>query len=127
MVSFVLNSLNVKTDEIAFSFVTDKRMRQLHQDLFNDPAPTDCITCPLDPPGSVAHPHHVLGEAFICPKTALCYATAHQIDPLEEIERYIIHCILHLVGYEDKTARGRSVMKRKEQALLNTWKQTHSL
>lgn len=95
-------------------------MRQLHSDLFDDPSPTDCITCPLDSPKAPAHPHHVLGEAFICPKTALDYAMTHSIDPWEEVTRYIIHCILHLVGYEDKTVRGRSLMRRKENALLKS-------
>jgi probable rRNA maturation factor len=113
----LLEELHIQTDELHFHFVTDKALRQLHATFFNDPSSTDCITFPLDPVGETL-PYHALGEAFICPKTALLYAKQHKIDPYEELYRYIVHCLLHLMGYEDTEPAARSKMKKKEGSCL---------
>jgi probable rRNA maturation factor len=112
-VSFLLKELKISTDEVIFHFVSEKKISSLHKKFFNDPSPTDCITFPIDPPGEKNIGFHLLGEAFICPKTAMKYA-----DPQREIFRYIIHCILHLIGYEDVQVDERRRMKRKEHLLL---------
>jgi probable rRNA maturation factor len=116
-VSFLLKELKVVTDEVIFHFVSEKKISSLHEEFFNDTTPTDCITFPMDPQGERTG-YHVLGEAFICPKTALSYAKLHGTDPREELYRYVIHCILHLIGYDDMEASGRARMKRKERTLL---------
>jgi probable rRNA maturation factor len=116
-VSFLLKKLEIDTDEIIFHFVSEKKICSLHTEFFNDPTPTDCITFPIDSPGEKAS-WHILGEAFICPKTALTYSKHHRTDPLEELYRYVVHCILHLIGYDDLQASERARMKRKERTLL---------
>ena len=117
-VSFLLKKLKIDTDEIIFHFVSEKKICSLHDKFFNDPTPTDCISFPIDSQNTQVS-YHVLGEAFICPKTALNYAKRHRIGPLEELYRYVIHCILHFIGYEDMEARERARMKRKERTLLS--------
>lgn len=118
VVSFLLNDLKISTDEIIVHFVNEGRISQLHADYFNDPTPTDCITFPLDPPQNKGNSYHVLGEAFICPKTALTYSKRLGIDAYEELYRYVVHCILHLIGYDDIQPSARTKMKRKERACL---------
>lgn len=118
-ISFLLKELKVSTDEVSFYFVSERKICQLHKEFFNDPTSTDCITFPLDPPDEKKEAYHVLGEAFICPLTALTYAKLHKINPHEELYRYVIHCILHLIGYTDVDPKERAKMKRKEKACLN--------
>lgn len=117
-VSFLLNELKISTQEIVFHLVTEKQIGRIHKDFFNDPSPTDCITFPIDAVEEESTPHHLLGEAFICPKTALNYAKQHRLNPNTELYRYVIHCILHLIGYDDAQADERAKMKRKERACL---------
>lgn len=121
-VSFLIQDLNIETDEVILHFVTEAKICELHKDFFDDPSPTDCITFPLDPPGSKTGMPHVLGEAFICPKTAIAYAKQLKISPEEELLRYVVHCILHLIGYEDTEPSLRKKMKRKENACLQKLK-----
>lgn len=116
-VLFLLDTLSISTDEVAFYFVTEKKISELHLLFFDDPTPTDCITFPIDSFNSDASPH-VLGEVFVCPKTAILYAKSHQINVEEELLRYVIHGILHLIGYEDATKEKRAIMKRKENTYL---------
>ncbi len=118
VVSFLLKELKIATNEITLHFVSERKICLLHKDFFNDPSPTDCITFPLDSPSDKETPYHILGEAFICPKTAITYAKSIGIDPHEELYRYITHCILHLVGYTDILSSKRAKMKRKENACL---------
>lgn len=118
VVSFLLDQLKIATDEITFHFVTEKKISQLHGEFFNDPSKTDCITFPIDPPVKTKTGYHVLGEAFICPKVAIEYARKHSISPQEELLRYLIHTLLHLIGYTDEEPTARKKMKRKESHCL---------
>jgi probable rRNA maturation factor len=117
-VSFLLKELKISTDEIIIHFVSLQKICRIHEEYFNDPLPTDCITFPMDSHRDQTSSFHILGEAFICPKAALEYSKRHRIDPLEELYRYIVHCLLHLIGYDDIQAEERARMKRKERACL---------
>ncbi len=110
-IAFLLGELKFPSKEIVFHFVTQSKICRLHKEYFNDPSPTDCITFPLDSA-------HTLGEAFICPKVAIEYARAHNLDTQQEIWRYIIHCLLHIQGYTDSSPSHRKTMKRKENHYL---------
>ena len=117
-VSYLLKELKISTQEVIFHLVTEKQISLIHEDFFNDPSPTDCISFPIDAVEEGTTAHHLLGEAFICPKTALDYAKRHRLDPKTELYRYVVHCILHLIGYDDLQADERAKMKRKETACL---------
>jgi probable rRNA maturation factor len=117
-VSFLLADLKIVTDEVIIHFVTESKIRSLHKEYFNDPATTDCITFPIEPSKKKGESYHILGEAFICPRTALNYAKRHGVDPYEELYRYIVHCLLHLIGYNDLEPAERAKMKRKEKSCL---------
>lgn len=117
-ISFLLQELKVSTDEVSFHFVTQRKICELHKEFFDDPTPTDCITFPLDAPDDGSSDFHILGEAFICPKTAILYGKSHHIDPHKEIYRYVVHCLLHLIGYTDIDPQERAKMKRKESSCL---------
>lgn len=111
-------------DEVAIHFVTSDEISRLHQVYFNDPSPTDCISFPLH--GSdVDIGYHLLGEIFVCPETALSYAQKHGYDPFEECTLYIVHALLHLIGYEDTTPRVKAVMRRAEKKHMNHLKKCH--
>lgn len=112
-VSFLLKDLKVSTDEVIFHFVTQTEICKLHKKFFNDPSVTDCITFPMDPVGG-----ELLGECFICPKTAVEQAKEYGVTPREELYRYVVHCLLHLIGYDDIEPQDRTRMKRKERACL---------
>ncbi len=118
VVSFLFNALKISTDEIIIHFVSEAKICRLHKDYFNDPSSTDCITFPLDSPLHQKKTDRILGEAFICPKTALTYAKRLRIDPYEELYRYLVHCILHMIGYDDIHPNERAKMKRKERTCL---------
>lgn len=118
MISFLIQELKIKTNEVILHFVTESKICKLHSKYFNDPSVTDCITFPIDSYKDKKNQFHILGEVFICPKTAISYAKQHHIEPEVELYRYIIHCLLHLIGYDDISIDDRIRMKRKERNCL---------
>lgn len=95
----VLNEENCFCDEVSVTFVDTQRICDLHDEFFQDPSPTDCISFPMDLEED--DPYRVLGEVFVCPDTAIRYAAEHGGDPYEETTLYIVHGLLHLMGYDD--------------------------
>jgi probable rRNA maturation factor len=88
----------VLPDEIRVFFVSDARIRRIHRDFLAVDAATDVITF-----------HH--GEIFISVETAERHAQQFLTSLSEEIHLYIVHALLHLAGFEDKTRRGYKRMK----------------
>lgn len=87
--------------EISIHFVSKKEICDLHGQYFNDPSPTDCISFPLDEEEDEDNGYRILGDVFVCPEVAIEYAATHQTDPYEETSLYVVHGLLHLLGYDD--------------------------
>ncbi len=118
VVSFLFDTLKINCDEVALHFVTKHKISQTHKIYFNDPSPTDCISFPLDPPKSKRSGHTILGEIFICPKVAIEYGKKHGLNAYEEVTRYLVHGLLHLIGFDDIIPEERSKMQRKENRCM---------
>jgi len=111
IIKAILDFKSIACKECSFYFVTERAISDIHCRFFNDPSPTDCITFPLD--------EEILGEVFICPKTALAFIRNHGGCLSQEIALYIVHGILHLIGYKDKTSPQRKVMRQKEKECID--------
>lgn len=107
LVAFFLQEKKVDCKKVALYFVGQRKIGQLHADFFQDPTTTDCITFPLGD----GH----LGEIFICPQAAINYNPQR---PYEEVSLYILHSLLHLLGYEDIDKKKRAVMRKEEKRLM---------
>ena len=60
----------------------------------------------------------LLGDVVICVDAARRYASQHGSTILKEINLYLIHGILHLLGYDDQDAKNRRIMRQKEKEIL---------
>jgi probable rRNA maturation factor len=117
IIECVLSLEKAETDEVAIYFVSNRRMCQLHQQFFHDPSPTDCITFPMDQDAK-RDKYHFLGEIFICPKTALNYSHKKNKNPWEETTLYLVHGLLHLLGYDDLEKSARRKMRQQENTCM---------
>ncbi|MFV0339002.1 MAG: rRNA maturation RNase YbeY [Parachlamydiaceae bacterium] len=104
-------------DEAAVHFVSEKELCQLHEQFFNDPSPTDCITFPVDSEDTPGY--RFLGEVFVSPKAALEIVEASGGDPYEETTLYMIHGLLHLLGYNDIKKDDIVEMRKEESKIMN--------
>jgi len=44
------------------------------------------------------------------------------VDPLEELALYVIHGLLHLLGYDHQRPEEEKIMREKERVYLSQWK-----
>lgn len=109
----VLDHLQL-TAELGILFVGPKRMAQLNWQYLQHEGSTDVIT--FDHGSS---PKHLHGDIAICVADAVSQAAEFHTTWPEEITRYVIHGILHLLGYDDLTPTQRRAMKQVENRLLN--------
>lgn len=116
----VVLSEGLSFDEVTLHFVGKKKICQLHADFFDDPSFTDCISFPMDNSDNLGY--SVLGEVFICPEAAYRFVSKHGGDLYEEISLYVVHGLLHLLGYDDIKAKDIKIMRAKEHFHMNILK-----
>ncbi len=110
LVKEVLSFLKISYGEVSLYFVGEKKIGALHAQFFQDPTPTDCISFPID--------DDHLGEIFVCPAVALQYAKKRKRDPYRELALYIVHGLLHLIGYDDLETKAKEAMRKKEKSCM---------
>jgi probable rRNA maturation factor len=91
--------------EIGVVLLSDRRMAELHKRFLNETGPTDVITF-----------QH--GEVVISAETARRQARAFGTTLEEELSLYIVHGLLHLCGFDDRTPKGAAEMKRLQEKLV---------
>ncbi|NQV04742.1 MAG: rRNA maturation RNase YbeY, partial [Candidatus Omnitrophica bacterium] len=63
---------------------------------------------------------NVLGDVVVSAETARREARKRKVPIQKEICLYLVHGILHLLGYDDKKSIDRKRMRAKEKELLGT-------
>ena len=104
--------LELTAYELSVFFVNEKRMANLNIRYLNHEGPTDIITFDYSTPALVH------GELVICPAVATGHSEMYNATLGKELARYVIHGVLHLQGFDDKTPGARKKMKQKENSLL---------
>ncbi len=61
------------------------------------------------------------GDLFVSINRVKDNAKKYCVENDEELKRVIIHGILHLMGYKDKTKKGKALIKRKENKYLSCY------
>lgn len=109
----VMAEEDIKDYEISLAFVDNPTIHGINKRFLEHDEPTDVITFPYSS-GKV-----LVGELVIGVEVALEQARAggHEVDA--ELALYVIHGLLHLVGYDDKDAHDRKQMRVRERYHLN--------
>ena len=104
---------DIKDYEISLAFVDNPTIHGINKRFLEHDEPTDVITFPYSS-GKV-----LVGELVIGVEVALEQARVggHEVDA--ELALYVIHGLLHLVGYDDKDAHDRKQMRVRERYHLN--------
>ena len=107
---------NVNFDEASLYFVDTPKICELHAQFFDDPSPTDCISFPMDDADDEGY--RVMGDVFVCPATAMNYVLSNGGDTYQELTLYVIHGLLHLIGYDDLEEEDQLEMRKEEARFL---------
>jgi probable rRNA maturation factor len=112
-----LQLANKRYDEVSLHFIEEEEICKLHDEYFDDPSPTDCISFPIDDDTDFGY--LVLGDIFISPKAAIEFSSENNSNPYEELTLYLVHGLLHLLGKDDQTEAQRQEMRTLEKIYMD--------
>lgn len=113
--------LTVKTEKmvsetINIIFCSDDYILKINNEYLQHDYFTDIIT--FDYSENVNDIKHISGDLFISIDTVRLNADAYEVRFREELDRVMVHGILHLIGYNDKSVEQQKEMSSKEDYYL---------
>ena len=103
---------NKKVGDINYIFVDDETMLDINRRFIGHDYYTDHIGFDYSKDDSLS------GDIYISLDTVKSNAELYQVKPEEELRRIIIHGLLHLCGFRDKTDEERELMQQAEDKAL---------
>ena len=104
---------NKEIIKIEFFFSTDTYLNKLNKKHLNHNTLTDVIT--LD----YSTKKHIIGDIFISVDRITENSKHYQTTFKRELARVMIHGVLHLIGYKDKSIDEKIIMREKENEYLD--------
>ncbi len=101
-----------KCGDIAFVFCTDERILEVNKQYLQHDYYTDIITFDYSSQQVIA------GDVFISVDTVQSNALLFNVPFDHELHRILIHGVLHLCGFDDKTPELRFQMTERENQAL---------
>ena len=112
-VTGIIQQHNKKTGEINYVITSDKYLHQLNLKHLNHNTLTDIITFDYSDKKTIS------GDIFISLERVKENASELSVNQNDELHRVMIHGVLHLLGYKDKTKEQKKEMRAKEDESLS--------
>jgi probable rRNA maturation factor len=103
-----------KLKELTYIFCSDNYLLQINQQYLDHDTYTDIITFDNSGGNNI-----VTGDIFISIERIRENAAKFNVPEATELHRVIIHGVLHLLGYKDKSAPDKQKMTEKEDFYLS--------
>ncbi len=110
----VINHYSKKTGEVFFLFCSDEHLIQMNVQFLKHDTYTDIITFDSSEVSEI-----VSGEMYISIERVMENAGINGISFKEELNRVMVHGILHLIGYNDKSEAEMVEMRQQENFCLS--------
>ena len=114
-VALLREFIALKKFELGIHLVEPAEITRLNETYLGHAGSTDVITFNYLSRPSDSEVH---GEIFICVAEAVAQARRFDTTWSAEVVRYVVHGVLHLIGYDDLTQPVRRKMKREEDRLF---------
>ena len=123
VVAELLNTVAVSKgssiDKFFFYFVSAAKIQQVNNDHLKHDFVTDVITF------DYSDGKEISAEAYICPEQVFKNAKRYSQSIENETVRVLLHAVLHVLGYDDKTEESRQEMRKQEDRFLSVFNQKH--
>lgn len=102
-----------KLGELSYNFCTDEELLRVNIEHLNHDFYTDIITFELN------EDRLIIGDIYISIDRVKDNAKQNKTSYTNELMRVVIHGVLHLCGYKDKTKKDAALMREKEDYYLS--------
>ena len=110
----VAESENAKLTNLSYIFCSDDYLHKVNLEYLNHDTLTDVITFPYS-----EHPLPIESDIFISIDRCKANAETYNIKAINEVHRVMVHGLLHLLGFDDKSKKQKRVMSAKEDYYLS--------
>ena len=100
--------------QLEITLMSAEQLRELNRSWRKADYDTDVLSF------SLSEENALDGEIYVSLDFARTHCRTYGATYIEEVCRYIVHGMLHLLGYEDDTATGAQIMRRKEDQYLRS-------
>ena len=100
---------------VSLAILDDEQIRGFNRDFLGHDRPTDCLSFPLL---AAEDQEPVLGEVLVSAQTAAREAAARGRTVEAELALYVVHGLLHLLGFDDQEEADTVAMQARERELL---------
>ncbi|MDD2689228.1 MAG: rRNA maturation RNase YbeY [Candidatus Omnitrophica bacterium] len=105
-----------KSGEITVCFVNDRNIKKLNLRYRGRNQATDVLAFDLSEPKS----QRIFGDIAISTDAAVRGAKIYKTNVFYELNLYVAHGILHILGYSDHTTKEKGLMHKKEEEYVHT-------
>lgn len=109
----LLKSEKFSSCQLSIVLASDSLIRRLNKKFMKKGRATDVLAFDLGTQGG-----HLAGDVIVSVDTARRMAKTLKIGVKEEVWRYIVHGVLHLVGYDDTTPQKRKKMWIRQESVI---------
>ncbi|XOV92585.1 MAG: rRNA maturation RNase YbeY [Bacteroidota bacterium] len=113
----VIADESYELEELSIVFTSDDSLLEINKTYLNHDTYTDIITFDYS-----EKEKSVMGEILISIDRVKENAQKYAVDFTQELARVIIHGVIHLLGYEDKSPNQKAIMRKKEDACISLLK-----
>ena len=106
---------NTVKGEVTFCFVNDSLIRKLNRKYLSKDVATDVLAFDIS---SINNPKVMIADIIISTDAAIRNSKIFRTKVLAELNRYCVHGVLHLLGYNDSTIKERLAMRKKEDSYV---------
>jgi probable rRNA maturation factor len=118
--SLVMHKENCCRGGVNIILATDEDLRKMNDQYLGRDHPTDVMAFPM---GGDEHPRAedtVAGEIYVSLDRARQQAREYSVTFVQEVERLVIHGLLHLCGYDHEGKEEAGRMRSREDKFLET-------
>ena len=115
----LLAELKITEAELGINLVAAREMALVNETFLKHAGSTDVITFDhREKARQRGQATEIHGELFICVDDAIQQSKEFKTSWQSEVVRYVVHGVLHLIGYDDLKPALRRRMKREENRLV---------
>ena len=119
LINTVAISKGKSIDKFFCHFVSETKIQQVNNDHLKHNFVTDVITFDYSDDKTIS------AEAFVCPEEVLKNAKKYNQTAENEVVRVLLHAVLHVLGYDDKSKESRQEMRKQEDHFLAIFNKKH--
>lgn len=99
--------------DVTLIFCSNEYLLKINQEYLNHDYYTDIITF------DYTEDNIICGDLFISLEMVAENAISNNVPFINEVNRVVVHGVLHLIGYKDKSDEDSKLMRKKENQMLD--------